>query len=492
MTNLTESLSKELKSSIATKTARESFKDFCVVVDQKYDPQWFHKTIADVLQNTYQRVLAGESPRIMIFMPPRHGKSEESTKKFPAWVLGKNPDFPIIISTYSQDLSTKFGQGTRDIMISQNYKAVFPNTKLREDTQAKASWMTDLGGGYEAVGVGGAITGKGFKIGIIDDPIKNDEEAESEIIRDKIYSWYGTTFYTRQEGNAAIILIQTRWHDDDLAGRLLNDQKTAESEGLVDYDHWEVINFPAIAEQADAHRLEGDALWPGKFSIEQLNKTKKTLGPYKFSALYQQNPVDSESQEFKKGWYKYRDLDEVARLSTRKFLTIDPASAMRGKSDNIGATLNFVDRENKWNFITWKLRMSSPELISFMFAIYSDYGFESVGIEEGVYQQVIKPYLDIEMRSRNIFFPVVELKHNQVQKVLRIRGLIPYYNSGSIYHITGMCDDLEEEQLRFPKGVHDDVLDSAAYQIQLAKPPELYVNNLQSSPIKPFYPELGM
>lgn len=462
-----------------------------MVVDAKYDPQWFHKEIATLLQGVYERVLRGESPRVMVFMPPRHGKSEESTKKFPAWVLGKSPDFPIIVSTYSQDLSTKFGQGTRDLMESQNYQAVF-GTRLRADTKAKASWMTDKNGGYEATGVGGAITGKGFKIGIIDDPIKNDEEAESEVVRENIHSWYKTTFYTRQEGNAAIILIQTRWHDDDLAGRLLKEQEEARRNGEIDYDKWEVINYPAIAEMDEPYRKQGDPLWPGKFNLEQLNKTKKTLGPYKWSALYQQKPVDEESMEFKKGWYKYRTLEEVLRLHARKFLTIDPASAMRGKSDNIGATLNFVDRENKWNFITWKLRMNALELIDFMFKIHKDYGFEKVGIEEGAYRDVIKPFLDLEMRKRNTFLTVIELEHKQQAKVLRVRGLIPYYSSGSIYHIEGLCGDLEDEQAVFPKGAHDDVVDSAAYQVQIAEPPQDQPSYQPSSPVKPYYPELGI
>lgn len=423
-------------------------------------------------------------------MPPRHGKSESSTKKFPSWVLGKSPEFPIIVSTYSQDLSTKFGQGTRDIMNSQNYRAVF-DTRLREDTKAKASWMTKEGGGYEAVGVGGAITGKGFKIGIIDDPFKNDEEAESELMRDNIWNWYVTTFYTRQEGNAAIIVINTRWHDDDLSGRLIKQEKESRDNGETDYDKWEIINFTAIAEHGDAYRKEGEALWPSKFDITHLNKTKKVLGPYKFSALYQQNPVDTESQEFKSFWFKDRLWHEVSRLETRNWLTLDPASAMRGDSDSIGATLNFVDREKKWNFMCWKLRMNAPELINFLFKIHTDYGFEKVGIEEGVYQQVIKPFLDKEMRMRQHYFEVVELKHDQKAKELRIRGLIPYYSSGTIFHIEGTCTDLVEEAVRFPKGAHDDVLDSAAYQVQLAKAPSV-VKQVATAPLQGFYPDIGL
>lgn len=490
MSNTNESSESELRNSVVRKAARDNFLDFCVATDKRYDPQFFHREMAKKLQEVYERVLKGESPRVMIFMPPRHGKSETSTKKFPAWVLGKSPEFPIIVSTYSQDLSTKFGQGTRDLMGSVNYQAIF-DTRLRSDTQAKASWMTNQGGGYEAVGVGGSITGKGFKLGIVDDPFKNDEEAESEVIRDKVHDWYKTTFYTRQEGNAAIVIILTRWHDDDLAGRLIMEQSESETNGDSHFDKWEIINFPAIATHEEKFRKEGEALWPAKFDLEKLERTKKTLGPYKWSALYQQNPVDAESQEFKREWVKHRPLEEIKRLSTRNWLTIDPASAMRGDSDNIGATLNMVDRENKWNLMTWKLRMNAMELINFLFFVYEEYGFEKVGIEVGAYKDVIKPFLDAEMRKRNIFFDVIELQHNQIAKVLRIRGLVPYYSSGSVYHIEGMAKDLEEEMWRFPKGVHDDVLDSAAYQTQIAVPVN-FVKVEASAPMLPYYPELGM
>lgn len=484
MLNSNELSENDLRHKVVRKAAREHFLDYCIATDKRYDPQWFHREIARRLEEVYERVLRGESPRLMIFMPPRHGKSEISTKKFPSWVLGKSPEFPIITSTYSQDLSNKFGQGTRDILFSRNYQGIF-DTRLREDSTAKASWMTTEGGGYEAVGVGGPITGKGFKIGIIDDPFKNDEEAESEIIRDKVHDWYKTTFYTRQEGNAAIVLINTRWHDDDLSGRLLKEEEESRASNEAHFDTWEVINFAAIAEKDDAFRKEGEALWPGKFPKEQLERTKKALGPYKWSALYQQNPVDIDAQEFKQSWFKKRPLEEVRRLNTRRYLTIDPASAMRGDSDNIGATLNFVDSQNKWNLMTWKLRMNSSELINFMFTTYAEYGFEKCGIEEGAYQQVVKPFLDAEMRKRNVFFPVEELKHNQMMKQLRIRGLIPYYASDSVFHIEGMCQDLEDELLRFPKGAHDDVADSAAYQPQIISPP--IPADSPASPLAPPY-----
>lgn len=450
------------------------------MVDAKYTINWHHRLIADKLQKAYEKVKRGEKCRIMLMMPPRHGKSELATIKFPAWVLGQSPGMSVIACSYSQELATDFGQSTRDLMNSNNYQAVF-GTRLRQDSQAKANWLTDGGGRYLAVGIGGGITGKGFNIGIVDDPFKNREEADSEVVRESVWKWYRSTFLTREEGNGAIILILTRWHDDDLIGRILR------SEGA---DEWEIVKLQAIAEQDEPLRNAGEALWPAKFPLETLEARKRDIGPYEWSSLYQQDPVDEESREFHSHWFLPRGLEEVIRLHTRRFLTIDPASAMRDKSDFIGAVLNFVDRENKWSFMAWKLKLNAPDLIDFMFKVYADYRYEKVGIEEGVYNQVLKPFLEAEMRKRNTYLTVVELKHSQQEKALRIRGLVPRYSSQSVYHIDGMCSELEEELLRFPKGVHDDVADAAAYQLQIANAPVLNQPRA-SEPVKPYYPDIG-
>lgn len=405
----------------------------------------------------------------MIFTPPRHGKSDLTTQKFPSWVLGKRPDFPIIVASYAQGLATKFGLGTRDLMNSHNYQALF-STRLRDDSQAKSNFLTDQGGGYEAVGVGGPITGKGFKIGIIDDPFKNFEEADSEVIRDNVDNWYTTTFLTREEGNAAIILILTRWHDDDLAGRRLKEQAENEKNGDSDYDKWEVINLPAIAEVDDEYRKKGEALWPGKFPISKLRAREKTLGPYQFAALYQQNPIAEGGGEFRKDWLRYRTWDDVQKMETRKFATIDTALSKTDEADATGVTCNYVDLANNWNIKSKQYRINSAQLIELIFDLHTE-GFEQIGIEEGAYKAAIEPFLQKEMTRRAQYPYVVTLKHNQISKHTRIRGVIPKYACGEVFHITGECDDLEPELLRFPKATHDDCADSLAYQLQLAQPP---------------------
>lgn len=406
----------------------------------------------------------------MIFMPPRHGKSDEATQKYPAWVLGKSPDFPIIVSSYSQDLATTFGQGTRDLIDSPNYQNIF-KTRLREDTSAKANWMTDKKGGYLAVGVGGSITGKGFKIGIVDDPFKNREEADSPVVRESVWKWWISTFSTREEGNAAEIVILTRWHEDDLAGRLLKQQADAEKNGEEHYDKWEILMFKAIADKDELpYRKIGEPLWPEKFSLEKLQARRNNIGPYEWSALYQQSPVDIASQEFKQQWFKYRTWEEVSRLVTRKFATIDTALSKRAESDSTGVTRNYVDIDNNWNIRSARYRINSKALIDLIFVLH-DEGMEQIGIEEGAYKDAVQPFLEEEMRKRNKFPNVITLKHGGVMKETRIRGIIPRYETRAIYHIVGECADLEEELLAFPKGAHDDCPDSEAYQLQIAQPP---------------------
>ena len=449
--------------------AKKHLIDFAIATDVGYQDTWFHEVVANILESSLQKVERGEDVRIIFEVPPQHGKSEIATKKFPAWGLGYHPEWPIIVASYSGELAVKFGQGTRDIVQLPFYRKIF-NIRLRQDTKAKGYWMTDEGGGYTAAGAGGAFTGLGFKIGIVDDLFKNREEAESQVIRDSRWSWYLSTFYTRQRGNTAIIVIGTRWHTDDVIGRLVKKQKKDEAEGLENYDKWTRIRFPAIAIEDERHRKKGEALWPERFPIEKLRKTENTLGPYEFSALYQASPITSENQEFKQDWIKSRSWAEVSALDTRNFATIDPGGKEL-ENDYSGIVRNYVDRQNKWNIKAMRVHFDSKELINYIFILHNE-GFEKIGIEETVYLKAIKPFFDEECQRRNKFPNIVPLKHYNKQKEVRIRGVIPRYSSGSVFHIEGECGDLEKEMVVFPKGANDDTIDALAMQNEIAEPPE--------------------
>jgi hypothetical protein len=470
-----QSVSQEEKDNLVINQARKNIIDFAIATDPEYQDTWFHETLAAILQAAFKKVEKGEDARIILTVPPRHGKSELSTKKFPAWALGHHPEWPVAVASYSSELAVDFGQGTRDIMQSAAYQAIF-KSRLRYDTTAKGKWMTEEGGGYMSAGAGGAFTGKGFKIGIIDDLFKNREEAESKTIRDSRWNWYLSSFYTRQEGATAIIVISTRWHEDDIIGRLMAKQKQDEAESLSNYDRWTIVEFPAIAVKDEDFRDKGEALWPEKFPIEKLRKTENTLGPYEFSALYQAHPITSANQEFRETWFKNRTWAQVEGLDVRKFATIDPGG--KGlENDNTGIIRNYVDKENKWNLKAMGVHFDSKELLDYIFRLHEE-GFEKIGIEETVYLKAVKPFYDDESRKRNKFPNIIPLKQPTVQKEIRIRGLIPRYASGSIIHVENECRDLEDELKVFPKGAHDDVADSLAMQNEIAEAP---INELQQA-----------
>ena len=452
--------------------ARYNFRAFCVLVDDSYDFNWHHRVISQKLEE----VERGKIKRLMLFLPPRHGKSQLATVLFPAWYLGRNPQKEIITASYSAELAKDFGSKTREIINNIPFQRIF-DVKLKPDEKSKAKWKTDKGGSYTSVGIGGAITGRGANILIIDDPIKNEEEAESQVYRNKIYNWYRSTARTRLEKGGAIILIQTRWHLDDLAGRLLQDNS----------EEWEVVKFPAIATQDEKYRKKGEPLWKEKYDLGELEKLKGGIGIYYWSALYQQEPVLSENQEFKPEWIKYRTWQDLEHLQTNNFLTIDTAISQKTSSDYTGICHNQVDRENFWNLKAWRMRLNPLELIDLIFNLHDKYHYQKIGIEKTIYLDVLKYLLDEEMRKRNKFLPIVELEHKQTAKETRIRGLIPRYESGSIFHIKDECNDLEEELFTFPKGLHDDVLDATAYQLQIAKAPNIVVEdyNYNYQPIEP-------
>ena len=445
-----------------------TFAEYCIAIDRNYQLEWFHQDIAMKLQRGYERLERGEDVRIMIFMPPRHGKSDMATQKFPSWVLGKNPLIPIMVSSYSDELATDFGYRTRDIMKTPEYQCMYP-TRLRADAKAKGKWQTEEGGGYTAVGVGGSLTGRGFKIGIIDDPFKNREEADSPVVRNSRYSWFQSTFSTREEGNSMVIFILTRWHEDDLAGRVLKESAEAKKNGEA-YDEWDVIEYKAIATTDDTHRKTGEALWPNKFSIDKLQKKKTEMGSYEFSALYQQTPIDEENRKFKQDWFQYRNYEEIKDQQTYNVMTIDP----RGKddikhgTDYIGITINFIDIDKKWNLISYRVKLSATALIDLMFTNWSRYNLHKIGIEDNQFTQGLKMSWEQEMKTRGSYLDVQLLKHGGTQKELRIEALVPRYEHGGIYHLNyggiNQCEDLEEELKLFPKASNDDTSDSAAYQ----------------------------
>lgn len=389
---------------------------------------------------------------------PTHN-SRECSIDFPAWYLGRNPEKEIIIASYSAELAQGFGGKTRDKVDSVQYKAIFPQVRLKEDEKAKGRWSTNKGGGYMAAGVGGAITGRGADVFLIDDPVKNSEEANSLVYREKVWDWFVSTAFTRLHPHGVMIIIMTRWNLDDLAGRVIADPDLGRMT--------KVIKLPAIATKDGRTRKQGEALWPSRYPLSALEDIKTVVGPYVWASLYQCNPIATDRQEFKPEWYKYIEEQELDSMQTARYLTVDTAMSKKAQADFCGFCDNSVDRENFWNLKAWRAKLGPEELVDTLFALHETRKYSAIGIEKTTYTDGLKPFLDAEQRKRNRFLPIVELSHKGTAKEIRIRSVIPRYASGSIRHIEGQCDALEEEQAQFPNGMHDDVIDSLGYMDQI-------------------------
>ena len=291
-----------------------------------YEVNWHHAMVCEYLD----KFVSGETKRLMVFMPPRYGKSELVSRRLPAFILGNNPDAPIIAASYGADLARRMNRDVQRIIDDERYSRLFPETRLSSAnvrTVTQGTWLrnTDMfevveyNGYYRGAGVGGAITGMGMLYGIIDDPIKNRAEAESETIRENVWDWYTSTFRTRLAPGGAILVTVTRWHEDDLAGRLLS---LARSEPKA--DQWTVITLPAIAEAPDSIydiREPGEPLWPTRYDLNDLDTTRISVGEYDWGSLYQQRPGPVGGGIFRHEWWdpvtgrnRYR-LDDTAVIN---------------------------------------------------------------------------------------------------------------------------------------------------------------------------------
>jgi predicted phage terminase large subunit-like protein len=288
----------------------------------KANPRFKFYDHCNLLATVCERVTSGELKRVMIQLPPRHSKSELFSRLFSAYYLHRNPHHFVGINSYSADLAYTLSRAARE-----NYLTC--GGTVKDDVAAVKHWETGQGGGLWAAGVGGSITGKGFHLGIIDDPLKNAEEAASEVIREKHKEWYSSTFYTRQEPDAAIVIIQTRWHEDDLTGWLLSEEESEQPE------NWYVVCLPAISEELqhfpetcevapDFRKELGTALCPLRYDEEKLSKVRARIGEYHFGALYQQRP------SAKQGLFFHVDKLEIVDAA--------PADARRARGWDKAAT----------------------------------------------------------------------------------------------------------------------------------------------------------
>ena len=426
----------------------------------RYETAPFHKVIAKKLEE----VEAGTAKRVIITLPPRHGKTELGSKKFPPWFLGKNPYKQVIATTYSETYAQDIGKEVRSTFLDPVYKQIFPNIDLRKDSKSASLMKTVEGGQYMAAGMGGAITGRGADVLLIDDPIKNDEEAGSPLIRDKQWNWFVKTARTRLMPGGAIVIIMTRWHEDDIVGRLVdpeNDHYNAEEAKL-----WEVIRMPAISEDDDdaMGREMGDALWPERYPVEELEAIKR-LDARSFTCLYQNNPAPEEGNFFTLNSIHTYKPHELPRLSDmRLYCTSDHAVSTKQVNDFTCLTPFGIDSEDTIWILpeVWWQKEQSDIVVDAMVDLMVRYKPIEWFAESGHISKSLGPFLHKRMVEEEVYTTTVKELHPSADKRTRAQSTRGRMEMGKMRFpdFTSWWASGKSEILRFPHGKHDDFVDS--------------------------------
>lgn len=419
----------------------------------------------------------------MVFMPPGSAKSTYGSTLFPAWYLGNKEKAAVIAASHTSELAERFGRRTRNIVDGAAFNACF-GYGLSADSQAAGRWETSKGGEYFAVGVGGSVTGRRADLGIIDDPVKSREEADSETVREKVWEWYKSDFYNRLKPGASVVLIMTRWHEDDLAGRLLKD---AEEGG----EQWTILSLPMEAEADDPLGREiGEMLWPEWFTPDMVANAKRD--PRNWLALYQQKPRAEAGGEFKREWLQtYRsNVDDVAKVCN-KYILVDAANQKRKTSDYTSMWVVGLGQDQNFYVLDMiRDRLNLTERTDRLFALHRKWKPHGVRYEQYGLMADVQHIKDVQERD-NYRFPITEVA-GQTPKNDRIRRLIPSFEARRWYfpetlhktdhlgRVRELVEDfIEQELLAFPVGVHDDQMDALA---RIAEP------NLELSWPKPVAP----
>jgi predicted phage terminase large subunit-like protein len=433
-----------------------------------YRANWHHVLIANYLE----RVQLGEISRLLIFAPPRHGKSQLASRHFPAWCLGKNPDEQILAWSYNDPTAQDFNRDTQRIMLSDAYTEVFPNTQLntrnvftraadKARRNARIFDVVGTRGYYQGAGTGGPFTGHGGTLIIVDDPVKNYEEAFSKTHRERVWNFWRSTLRTRSEGAFAIggdvriVGLLTRWHEDDWAGRIIQDAKAGQGG-----EQWHVISLPAILD-ADPMpgdpREQGEALWPEKYDLGQLTQLRRSVGAQSWEALYQQRPSPPEGGMFKRHWWRRYDQpperfdivtqswDMTFRDTTSGSFVVGQVWGAKGPKhyllDQIRERLDFVTTLERFRALSKRWPNAIAKLVEDKAngpAVISALSNEIGGI------------ISITPRGG---------------KEARAASCTPIVEAGNVYlplRADWGVDEFIEEHAAFPSGAHDDQVDATS------------------------------
>jgi predicted phage terminase large subunit-like protein len=429
---------------------------------------WVHKDICVRLERFMQDIELGKSPRLMLQMPPRHGKSTIASIEFPSWLLGHHPEWEVIACSYAESLALDFSRAVRDRMRDKEFHVLFPKAKIDRENQNAQGWKLTQKGGFLPAGLGGPITGKGAHVLIIDDPVKNSQEAESETTRESIARWYSSTAYTRLAPGGGVLVIQTRWHMDDLSGRL--EHQMNEGQG----DVFEIVRYPAEAVEDEQWRKRGDPLHEARYSSAQLQMIRRAVGERTWSALYQQNPVPDEGAAFQSNmihYYRKTELPEELTTVTAWDLAIGQKEV---NDRTVGLTWGKDIVGDFWFTDCRRGHFDAMDIVEEICDGYVKHKPFIVGIEKDKIAQAVGPFLDTEIESRELYSMYIEelSPAREGNKLHRCRSLQGLMRRGKV-HLPHPDDapwvsEFVTELLQFPYGRRDDHVDCAAWLALMA------------------------
>jgi len=432
--------------------AKENFTDFIRRFSNEPPPARHHKLLIDRLE----AVERGEITRLMVFMPPGHAKSTYASTLFPAWYMGKHPSQMVIAASHTETLAERFGRRVRNMTDGIEYRRVF-GVGLSKDTQAAGRWELDtrpIAGEYFAAGVGGGITGRRADLVIIDDPVKGREDADSLTMREKCWEWYLGDLHTRLKPGNKIILIQTRWHEEDLAGRLI--EKMEDGSG----EEWEILNLPAVAEPGDMMgRKVGEGLWPEWFGEEFYETEKQVQGNRNWASLYQQRPAPEEGSYFLRENMRY--YTTAPMRETMQIYGASDYAVTEGGGDFTVHGVAGLDSADNLFILDWWREQAAPDVwVEELLNLGEQWKPIGWAEEKGQIEKSVGPFIDKRMRERRIYFARQSFT-SAVDKPTRGQAIRGRHAQGKVFLPKNKpwAIDLVNEMLHFPTGKYDDGVD---------------------------------